>query len=357
MRVLVLTADYPPLAWSGIGVAVQRQARALAALGVQVTVLVSGPPGRERPRGEDEPAGVEVRSLACPRFPVDPGACDWVHLHSLPLAGLAAELCRRFGLKLACTVHALVHLEQPGPGWSRQAAFWSAVQRRVLRLCRRAIFLGEGERDAALALWPDLQEKAVVIPNGLPEERPPPPPAAGGPLVFAGRFAESKGLPLLADAMDRVFAEEPRARLVLAGGHGDAAGERAVARMRRTHPERCEVRGWLSREELRGLLASASIALVPSRYEPFGQVALEAMALGTPVLASAVGGLRQIAGPLSGGRLVERHEPAAWARATLELLGDPAERERLRRRGPAHVAAHFEIGAVARKLLSEAYAA
>src|SRR5205814_1025722 len=120
---------------------------------------------------------------------------------------------------------------------------------------RRAIFLCEAERGAAVERWPDLAPRAVVVPNGLPLEPALPPPPPGGPLVFAGRFARSKGLAVLAAAMDRVFAEEPGARLVLAGGHGDAAGRRAVARMLRAHPGRCEVRDWLPQPALRSLLA------------------------------------------------------------------------------------------------------
>ncbi|HEY8207053.1 MAG TPA: glycosyltransferase family 4 protein [Myxococcaceae bacterium] len=350
MRVLVLTADYPPRTWSGIGAAVQRQARALAALGVQVTVLVPDP--------DPAPDGaVEIRSLAGPRCPVDPRAYDLVHLHSLALAELAAELHRRFGLPLLYTAHALVDRElEPSP----EAAFWAAVQARVLRLSQRAIFLSDAERDAAVARWPELASRSVVVPNGLalePTPAPEPPPPSEGPLVFAGRFARSKGLRVLAAAMDRVFAEEPGARLVLAGGHGDGEGRRAVSDLARAHPGRCEVRGWLPQPALRSLFAGASAVLVPSLYEPFGQVALEAMAVGAPVLASAVGGLRQIAGPGSGGRLVEGHDPEDWARATLALLRSPSERCRLRRQGPAHVAAHFEISRVAGRLLREAYAA
>lgn len=353
MRVMLLTADYPPHVWSGIGVAVQRQARALSALGVHVTVLVASPDAaRTWPEADGD---VEVRSLAGRRFPVDPRGFDWVHLHSLPLAELAFELRHRFELPLVYTAHALVHRESRP---SEATAFWSAVQRRVLERSQRVVFLSESERAAALDLLPMLWDRAVVVPNGLPMPAPGASSASlDGPLVFAGRFAESKGLETLAGAMEQVFAEHPTARLVLAGGHGDAAGRRAVSRMQHAHPDRCQVLGWLDQRALGELLATASLALVPSLYEPFGQVALEAMSLGTPVLASAVGGLLQVVGPESGGHLVASHAPGDWARETLGLLRDSAEHERLRQRGPRYVAARFEIGAVAERLVKEAYAA
>jgi len=349
MRVMVLTADYPPRVWSGIGVAVERQARALAELGVEVTVLVAGR-GR-RPAREAE--GPRVLPLSGARFPVDPGSFDVVHLHSLALAELAFELNRRFRLPLVYTAHGLIHREA-GP--SPTTDFWSAVQRRVMALSRRVVFLSPAEREAALGLDPRLAARATVIPNGLPGPRPRRGPApAGGPLVFAGRFAGSKGLAVLAAAAPRILERYP-GRLVLAGGHGDAAGRRAVRRLRQVCGQRCQVAGWLGPRALDELLAGASLVLVPSVYEPFGQIALEAMAAGAPVLAAAVGGLVEVVGPGSGGRLVAGHEPDAWAAAALEVLGDPAEHGRLRRRGPRYVAARFPIGAVARRLAEEAYA-
>jgi glycogen(starch) synthase len=354
MKVLILTADYPPRAWSGIGTAVARQARALGELGVDATVLV-GRPGRRPPARAAGPS--RVLSLAGPRFPVDPRGFDVVHLHSLCLAELAAELRRRFGLPLVYTAHALVDREaEPS---RPTTAFWSAVQRRVMALARKVVFLSAAERAAALAREPRLAARATVIPNGLPPPRPRRRRGAAdgaGPLVFAGRFAASKGLAVLAAAAPPILERYP-GRLVLAGGHGDAAGRRAVRRLRETCGQRCQVAGWLGREALDELLASASLVLVPSLYEPFGQVALEAMAVGAPVLAASVGGLAEVAGPGSGGRLVAGHQPAAWAAAALAILDDPAEQARLRRQGPPYVATRFAIAAVARRLAEEAYAA
>jgi len=332
LRVLLLTADYPPRPWSGIGVAVERQARGLAGSGVGVEVLVADGNTRE------SLPGLEVRPLARDRFPADPRRFDWVHVHSLRLAELALELRRRSGLPLAATVHGLVHLELPP---SPRARRWSALQRRLLREADRAVFVSESERDAAVAWLPEIAPRSRVVPNAapVPEMRP---RGADGPVVFAGRFAASKGLDLLeglAPLLDRP--------LVLAGGHGDPEGETAA---RRTGGR---IAGWLSREEMDDLLGRAALVVIPSRYEPFGLVALEAMAVGAPVLAADVGGLREVAAPGSGGRRLAARDPRRWAAGIRELLLS-GEAEALSAAGPAW-ARRFSPAAVAARLRSEVY--
>lgn len=356
MRVLMLTADYPPCSWSGIGTAVRRQAQALAELGAQVCVLVARPPGRDGVEPAKTP-GVEVLALDRNRFPVRARDFDVLHLHSLPLTELAFELGRRFDLPLVATVHALVQ-EESEP--SATLAFWVAVQARVLERSRRAVFLNRAERDAAEARWPALSTpmgRTVVIPGGLRTRSravSASPPA--GPIVYAGRFAASKGLDLLAECLPAILERHP-ANVVLAGGHADAQGVRAVARIRESCGSRCTVRGWLEPEQLDDLFSTARLVLVPSRYEPCGQVALEAMSLGAPVLAAAVGGLAEMISSGSGGRLVDSRDPGDWVDAALALLQDDEARARLRRRGPVWVAKQYDIRVTARRLMEEAYAA
>jgi glycogen(starch) synthase len=343
MKVLILTADYPPHPWSGIGVAVERQARALAEIGIGVTVLVA-----DRPL--PEASAVEVLPLRRDRFPVDPRGFDAVHVHSLRLAELALELRRRFGLPLVATLHGLPHRElEPGP----IARHWSAVARRLLRAADRAVFVSAAERDAAVEWLPEIAARAFVVPNGVPplpvvpadiEDR------SEGPIVFAGRFARSKGMDLLAGIVPRLVRERP---VVLAGGHGDAEGEEIARRLAFAFPGRCRLAGWLSRDELDALLRRAALVLVPSRYEPFGLVALEALAAGAPVLAADVGGLREVVGEGSGGRRLGSRDPGVWAGAAAELLASGARREAAC--GPAW-ARRFSPAAGAVRLARDVYA-
>jgi len=219
MTIVMLTADYPPDVWSGIGVAVHRQTEDLLALGADVRVIV------QRPADGDLVPPVE--------------AADWIHLHSLPLTDLALAMRRRLGAKLAYTVHTQPWLELAG---DRRARFWLDTQTRLLAACDRVVFLSAAELVAARTLFPRLPP-AAVIPNGVA----PPPAEIAGPavrrdVVFAGRFAASKGVRLLEDCIRRVRRTSDL-RFVIAGGHGDAEGTAAVRRL----SDCCEVTGWLSR--------------------------------------------------------------------------------------------------------------
>lgn len=348
---LVLTADYAPRAWSGIGTAVAAQAAAVARRGVEIDVLVP----------EDHPAASEaaaegppgVHRLTPARFPLRPEAFDAVHLHSLGLAELAFQLRSRFGLPLVYTSHALIDDELPRYG---RSSGWSGIQDLVLARSDHVVFPSASERRAAVRRGGDLARRSSVHPNGLARAKAPSAPSPRtGPVVFAGRFAETKGVRLLCDVA-ALLAGHPAIRFVLAGGHGDAAGRRAVSALCARRPDRCRSVGWLPPAGLERLFRSASVVVVPSSYEPFGMVALEAMRAGAPVLAAATGGLRELVRPGSGGLLVRSRRPGDWRAAIVALWERPALRRELGRRGPAHVAEHYDADVLAEALVDDVYA-
>jgi 2-deoxystreptamine N-acetyl-D-glucosaminyltransferase/2-deoxystreptamine glucosyltransferase len=345
VRVLVLTADYPPDTWSGIGAAVATQVGALADRpDVAVRVLVAFPDGRAATGHRD---GV-VTPLSWRRCPVRPGEFDVLHLNSLALAELAVRMRRRLGLPLVYTAHSLLHRELAGVPDAAPAV---RVQAALLRASDAVVVLSRAEQAAALARHPDLAGRCTVLPNGVPPAAGPPRPAPDGPVVFAGRFTWTKGIDLVAAAA----AGSPGRDIVLAGGRPDAPGAAVVAEVAARHPRRCRVLDRLPHPAVEGLLRQAAMVVVPSRYEPFGMVALEAMRVGTPVLAAAVGGLPEVVPPGSGGRLVRSATPAAWRAATGDLLDSPGLRAELARRGPGHAARHHDPAALAGRLLDEVY--
>jgi glycosyltransferase involved in cell wall biosynthesis len=347
MRPLVLTADYAPLTWSGIGTAVATQARALDRLdGVGVRVLFAGDDARV-------PEDAFVHRLSPRRCPVRPAEFDLIHLHSLALAELAFQMRRRFGLPLVYTAHSLLHRELAGhPG----AAGWVRVQTAVLRGSDHVVFLSRQERAEALARLPELAGRCSVVPNGL---RPPALPAVprsphDGPIVFAGRFTRAKGIVLFAEIVRRLAGTDGY-RFVLAGGHADVAGQAVATQLRERYPDACQVVGWVRRQAVDALLARARLVLVPSRYEPFGMTALEAMAMGVPVLAAAVGGLPDLVTAESGGQLVDSSDPAVWCRSIVDLLCSPQRYRELSRRGPRHVTRHHDAVRLAARLVDDVY--
>lgn len=348
-RVIVLCADWSPGAWSGLGVAVAHQARALAALGLQVEVLVA----RDDLPDEDAP-GLRVRALPRGRWPLEPRAGDLVHVHGLRLAELALELRRRHGVPLVATVHGWPHLENPR---STVARAWSALQLRLLRACDRVVFLSLDEFALGLRLAPELHARATLVPHGLPAPTTTTTTTrAAAPLVlFSGRFAASKGLDVLGASVPHVLARR-EAVFVFAGGHGDAGGHAIVDALRTRFPDACREAGWLTPAQLDDLRARAALVVVPSAYEPFGLAALEAQRHGTPVLAADVGGLRDVVGAGSGGVRLASRDPRAWSEAIVALLDDAPRARALARRGPTWVTERYSDTACARRLLASAYA-
>jgi 1,4-alpha-glucan branching enzyme len=346
LRLLVLTADYEPAPWSGIGVAVARQTRALADANVDVTVLVSG---RKRP----VTIGRRLRVMPLPTsaFPVRPDDYDLVHVHSLQLAALAEELCARFALPLVSTVHGWPHVECPGDD---RAARWSAVQRRLLRRSDRVVFLSRAERALGLTEVPDVAMRAALIPHAVAAAPVRPADRRGGPVIFAGRFAASKGIDLLTETLGLLLASRG-IEAVIAGGHGDAAGHDAVATLAARFPGRCHVPGWLDRTHLASLVARASVALVPSVYEPFGMTALDALHAGTPLIAADTGGLSDIVEPGGGGVRLASRDAGDWWREIESLLDDVPRARRLSAEGPAQVERRFPAGPLAAQLLADIY--
>jgi glycosyltransferase involved in cell wall biosynthesis len=142
---------------------------------------------------------------------------------------------------------------------------------------------------------------------------------------------------------------------VLAGGHADEYGEQQINRLQAEFPGSCSLIGWLGRDALDSLFGQAGMVLVPSFYEPFGMVALEAMRMGAPALGAAVGGLRENLTPDSGGRLVWSHEPEEWCARIAELMEDRAANLQLRRQGPIFIQKHYHPEKIAARIVGEAY--
>jgi glycogen(starch) synthase len=348
MKVVLLTADYPPDAWSGIGHAVHRQAVDLAALGVEVTVIAPG-------RGPDDDAGANPRVVRLGAGGSVPsvGRADWLHVHSLALTDLALSLRRACRARLACTVHTQPWLELRDHPRRR---FWLDAQVRLVASCDAVVYLSAAERASGETLMPGAR-RVHVVPHGLPPPPPTVPSRAERQFVmFAGRCTASKGIRLLAECIRRVRRLSDL-RFLIATGHGDAEGTAIVARIARDHGAACAVAGWLPQALLEERLAQAVLTLVPSRYEPFGLVAVEAMRLGTPVVGANVGGLRESLRAGSGGVLLDGSDPDGWAATIVRLASDNRWWTRLHHQGRDFVAANYAAADVAARLLSDVYRA
>jgi glycogen(starch) synthase len=155
--------------------------------------------------------------------------------------------------------------------------------------------------------------------------------ASTGPLiVFVGRLEWEKGAHTLVDALPRIRRQLPGSRAVIAGrgGHADAL-ETQVRRKRLG--AMVDFAGWLPEPELNALIAAADVLVVPSIYEPFGLVALEGAALGTPLVVARTGGLAEFVEDDVTGRTFEPGDEADLARAVCAAIDDPGASSRMAR--------------------------
>jgi glycosyltransferase involved in cell wall biosynthesis len=141
-------------------------------------------------------------------------------------------------------------------------------------------------------------------------------------VVAAGRLAEAKNYPLLIEAFAILRQRTPASLFILGQGDQEAAMRALIADR---HLTGCvHLCGF--RRNPWSYMARADVFALTSRYEGFGNVLIEAMACGVPVVATASPGTREIVTSGADGLLVESHEPAAFASALGRVLDDPALR-------------------------------
>jgi glycogen(starch) synthase len=163
--------------------------------------------------------------------------------------------------------------------------------------------------------------------------------AGDGPLVaYGGRLVHEKGVQDLLAAVPALRRRHPGLRVVVAGTGPAAADLREQARALRLGRS-VAFAGFVPDAYLAALVAAADCAVVPSRYEPFGMVALEAAAAGTPVAVADVGGLAEIVADGRTGLRFAPADPAALAAAVSRLLADPGLGRRLVAAARAELAA------------------
>lgn len=176
-------------------------------------------------------------------------------------------------------------------------------------------------------------------------------------VLYAGRFDPRKGIETLVRAVGRPEVRDREGlRLVIAGGStpGQADGqerdriEAIVSEL--GLEERTTFTGRLEHAELSTYYAAADVCVVPSHYEPFGLVAIEAMASRTPVIASNVGGLKFTVVPEETGLLAPPQDETAFAKAINRVLSDPSWRDELGQAARSRVESRFSWDGVAAQL-------
>jgi glycosyltransferase involved in cell wall biosynthesis len=225
------------------------------------------------------------------------------------------------------------------------------MQERVAHRIPEIITVSSSSADQIAHYFGVAPERITAIPIGTDVERFSPSPAVpkvpGRIVTTASADTPLKGLAVLVEALAKVRAEHDHAELVVIGKtKPDGPVARTIDRFGLA--PYIDFRSGLSEDELVGLLRSAEMACVPSLYEGFSLPAVEAMAVGLPLVSTTGGAIPEVAGADGETTLaVPPGEAPALAAALIRLLGDPALRERLGAAGRERAVRRFTWRAAA----------
>jgi glycogen(starch) synthase len=354
-RALILSWEYPPLIEGGLARHVRKLSEGLAEVGAEVHVLTRG--GEESPPEEDA-GGVAIHRVREPTRPRDLGEFvtwvermnadmlaagvelgdryefDLVHGHDWLVAAACDHLARRFGAPLVTTIHATEYGRHQGWVDVHPQSYIHGVERWITNRSDRVIACSYYMREQIADIFGVEEEHVTVIPNGIdPDDLQPhdPPGLARLRAEFAapderlmllvGRLVYEKGFQIALEAMPALIERLPDTRFIVAGsGTHEAELRRQAAELGLGGDG--TFLGWIGDDVLHSLYRIADVCVVPSIYEPFGLVALEAMASGCPCIVADTGGLREVVPHGEVGLRFRAGDPDGLVDVTARVLSD-----------------------------------
>jgi glycogen(starch) synthase len=376
-----LSWEYPPVVAGGLARHVNKLSEALVRAGVDVHVLTRGGRDATAPSSETV-AGVVVHRVPEDPMPLDLDAFvawvegmnshmhaagrqlgkrlrfDLVHGHDWLVAGAAAALATRLRCPYVTTIHATEYGRHQGWVDKHPQSYIHAIETWMAGRAERVITCSHYMRGHVADVFAIGEERVTVIPNGIdrgdlnpvadlgalrsrfaaPDERL---------VLLVGRLVYEKGFQLALDALPQVIRRSGRVRFLVAGSGTHEAELRKQA-TRLGLDEHGTFMGWIGDDVLHSLYRIADLCVVPSIYEPFGLVALEAMASGCPCIVAHTGGLKEVVPNADVGLRFRSRNPRALATMMRRVLDDDALRERLVAEAAVHVL-RFDWNDVARQ--------
>ena len=392
MKALFYTKEFPPHVYGGAGVHVEYLAGELAKL-MEMEVRCFGDQDDKSPnltvkgyaddkamfKNSDGQLKSVFKTLsACVDMNAVPIDADVVHCHTWysHFAGIVAKLC--YGTPLVITTHSLEPLrpwkrEQLGRGYD--ASSW--VEKTAMEMADALIAVSEETKEDVIKYFNVDESKIHVIYNGInlqqyittsetstldeygiDKAKP--------YVLFVGRITRQKGIIHLVNAIKYI---DPDTQIVLCAGAPDTPEigkemEDAVNEVKKTRDNVIWIDKMVTKEEVIQLYSHADVFCCPSIYEPFGIINIEAMACNTAVVASAVGGIKEVVVHGETGLLIpleqqteapfEAINPDKFSRDLADgvnkVINDDALREKMAKNGRKRVEDYFDWIAIAKQV-------
>jgi glycogen synthase len=383
MKILMVSWEYPPVVIGGLGRHVHHLSTALAAAGHEVVVLSRRPSGTDpSTHPSSDEVNEDVRVVAAAHDPHEftfgndmmawtlamghamvrtglslkhqrsdhPWRPDVVHAHDWLVAHPAIALSEFYDVPMVSTIHATEagrHSGWVSGSLSRQV---HAVESWLVRESDSLITCSASMSEEITELFGPGLAETTVIRNGIDAARWPfaRRRARTGPpeLLFVGRLEYEKGVHDAIAALPRIRRAHPGATLTIAG---EGTQQDWLVEQARKHRVLKATRfvGRLDHDELLAVLHRADAAVLPSHYEPFGLVALEAAAAGTPLVTSNIGGLGEAVINGETGMSCPPRDVTRLAKAVIAVLDDPAAAQRRAKAARQRLTSDFDWQTVA----------
>ncbi|WP_298884628.1 glycogen synthase [uncultured Polaribacter sp.] len=392
MKALFYTREFPPYVYGGAGVHVEYLAAELAKL-IKVDVRCFGDQDEtnsnptvkgypyENPvfENSDDKLKAIFKTLSTGlHMNAEPIDADVVHCHTWysHFAGIVAKLC--YGIPLVITTHSLEPLrpwkrEQLGRGYD--ASSW--IEKTAIEMADALIAVSEETKEDVLKHFNVDESKVKVIYNGInlqqyvtttetstldeygvDKNKP--------YVLFVGRITRQKGIIHLVNAIKYI---DPDTQIVLCAGAPDTPEigkemEEAVNEVKKTRKNVIWIDKMVTKEEIIQLYSHADVFCCPSIYEPFGIINIEAMACDTAVVASAVGGIKEVVVHGETGLLIpleqqdsapfEPVNPDKFARDLADgvnkVINDPELKKSMAKKGRKRVEEYFDWISIAKQV-------
>lgn len=359
MRVLMLSWEYPPNVVGGLGRHVAELSPALAEQKVELHVVT--PTVKKQDISIIREHGVVVHWVHTPTIGVETldiyaratiinkalvdyalslpqryGPYDLIHVHDWLTGFAGIALQQQWNCPLVVTIHATEQGRSRGHLNNDLQRAIDGAERELMRAAWMIIVCSNFMSKELQNLFQVSPDRLEVIPNAVNVD---PAPADYGPAKLAAfrdryaapddlivftisRLVYEKGVHRLVQAASRILAECPHARILIAGRGPEAESLQQQARDLGV-AERVNFIGFISDDERNLLFGSAACAVFPSLYEPFGIVALEAMAFNCPVVVSSVGGFAEIVKHTETGVTIYPDDANSVAWGVLHILQHP----------------------------------